>query len=46
MADAQHLVRGYFDAQNGFGAMIRSQYSCQVKNTGGSKYTLVDLKIE
>lgn len=37
------MVNSYVDAQNGFGAMIRTQYHCRLKyNGGGSSGWLVD----
>jgi len=34
-------VIGYFDAQNGFGAMLRSDYVCDVQHTTGDSYNLI-----
>lgn len=31
-----YSVSGYVDAQNSFGAMIRTSFSCQMRNIGGS----------
>jgi len=38
-------VSGEFDAQNGFGAMIRSHYDCTVHKTGLDTWELVDIQI-
>lgn len=45
-----YLVRSYVDAQNGFGAMIRSNYRCEIRYTGGEdaearNWHLVDLQM-
>ena len=44
-------VRGHVDSQNSFGAMIRSNYTCQLEYVSGSgnkvaDWYLLDLKIE
>ena len=44
-------VRGHVDSQNSFGAMIRSNYTCQVEYVSGdasyvANWKLLDLKIE
>jgi hypothetical protein len=36
-------VSGYVDAQNGFGAQIRSHFKCKLKHTGGDRWQLIDL---
>jgi hypothetical protein len=38
-----YTVRGYVDAQNSFGAMIRSDYTCEIRDSGNDKWTLVSL---
>ena len=38
-------VSGEFDAQNGFGAMIRSHYDCTVHKPGLDTWELVDIQI-
>lgn len=38
-------VTGNVDSENGFGAMLRSSYTCTVVNTGGDNWRLVDLSI-
>lgn len=35
-------IKGYVDAQNGFGAMLRSDFTVKITFTGNSSYT-VDL---
>lgn len=39
-------VRSHVDAQNGFGAMLRSTFDCTVKFEGDGQWRLVDLKID
>jgi hypothetical protein len=34
-------VTGYVDAENSFGALIRSAYACEVTITGGSSHTTI-----
>ena len=42
-----YTVWGYVDAQNSFGALIRSEYYCSVCSTGErDMYDLKDLRIE
>lgn len=43
-ADDVYQVAGYVDAQNGFGAMIRSNYHCKMK-LQGSKWILESVDI-
>jgi hypothetical protein len=38
-----YTVTGYVDAQNGFGAMLRSNYTCQVRDDGNDRWSLVSL---
>ena len=40
-----YKVEGYVDSQNGFGAMIRSRYSCGVREVGVNRWILVSLDI-
>lgn len=35
LPDQTYVVKSYVDAQNGFGAMIRSQWHCKIKFMGG-----------
>lgn len=39
------LVTSYVDAQNGFGALIRNDYSCIIRREGEHQWLLVDLKV-
>lgn len=50
MGSDTYLVRSYVDAQNGFGAMLRSNYRCQIRYTGGEdaetrNWQLIDLQM-
>ncbi|WP_159599305.1 DUF2510 domain-containing protein [Agromyces humi] len=35
------IVTGYVDADNAFGALVRSQYTCEVKISGGTAHTTI-----
>lgn len=39
----QFRARAFVDSQNGFGANIRTSYTCTVTNTGGNNWHLDDL---
>lgn len=39
-------VNGYVDAENSFGAMIRNQFTVQMKNIGNDQWQLLDIKID
>jgi hypothetical protein len=39
----QFRAKAYVDSQNGFGANVRTRYSCTVTNTGGNNWNLDDL---
>ena len=38
-----YTVRGHVDSQNRFGALVRSNYTCVVRHTGGNQFNLVSL---
>lgn len=40
-----YTVRSSVDSQNGFGAMLRSDFVCTVENTSGDSWHLIDLTI-
>ncbi len=50
-ADVKHGVEGiwrvetYVDAENAFGATLRTRYVCDVKVTRADKWALVDLQV-
>ena len=39
-------VRGQVDSENGFGAQLRSAYTCQVLFTGDGNYRLLSLQLD
>jgi hypothetical protein len=38
-----YTVSGYVDAENIFGAMLRSNYTCEIRDSGNDKWTRVSL---
>lgn len=40
-----YAVSAYVDAQNGFGAKIRTHWECEIKENQDKTWSLVDLKI-
>jgi hypothetical protein len=42
-AKGSYIVKSWVDSQNGFGAMIRTRYSCEVKTEDGEHFRLVKL---
>ena len=45
VSEGDYEVSAYVDSQNGFGAMIRTRFTCTVKPLPNDKWRLVDLKI-
>jgi Double zinc ribbon len=43
LGDGKFRVSSYVDSQNGFGAMLRNNYTCTVHWTGGSSWSLDNL---
>lgn len=43
---ATYLARGYVDSQNGFGALIRTHYVCEVSYGGNNRWRLDYLEFE
>lgn len=41
--DDTYNILGYVDSQNGFGAMIRTKFSCKVQYNGGHSWTCLSL---
>ncbi len=39
-----YFIYSYVDSQNGFGAMIRTNYSCQVRYLGDGKWKCIDIE--
>jgi hypothetical protein len=46
IGDGVYKVRGFVDAQNGFGAMIRTQWTCEIEETPDHEWSLRKLEIE
>ena len=48
IGDCKHQVYAFVDSQNGFGAMIRTQYYAEMQyiSNSGNKWRLLDLKIQ
>jgi len=46
ISDGDYEVHAHVDAQNAFGAMIRSTFDCTVKPLPDGKWRLIDLKID
>jgi len=44
LGGGRYRVQSYVDAQNSFGAMIRTRYDCTVHWIGGDRWKLEDLK--
>lgn len=42
-AGNRFTVTGYVDSQNGFGAMLRSRYTCNIERVAGSDWALISL---
>lgn len=45
LGNGRYVVRGYVDAENSFGAMIRNDYLCRVEHETGITYDLLDLEV-
>ncbi len=43
--DGPYRIDGFVDAQNGFGAMIRTQYSCATQRLPDGRWKLLDLNM-
>jgi len=44
LGDGRYLVEAWVDSQNSFGALIRTEYSCNLKYIGDDKWELEDLE--
>ena len=42
----EYTVRTYVDAENGFGAMIRNDFTCVVQHSSGDRYRLISLDFD
>lgn len=45
LGNCRHSISAYVDAENGFGAMIRSHYTATVRHTGGGRWSLESIQI-
>jgi hypothetical protein len=45
LGNGRYVVRGYVDAENSFGAMIRNDYLCRVEHEKDITYNLLDLEV-
>lgn len=43
--EGRYMVRGYVDAQNAFGATIRTNWTCDVQYTGGDNWRALDVQL-
>lgn len=46
ISENKYSVRGYVDAENSFGAKIRSQFSCQLEYLGDNEWRLIYLNMD
>lgn len=46
IGDCTYLVRSYVDAENSFGAKIRTKYTVKVKYIGNDKWSALDIKLD
>jgi hypothetical protein len=44
LGDGTYWVLSHVDSQNSFGAMLRTQFRCKVKDIGGDKWSLLELE--
>jgi hypothetical protein len=42
----RYKVNGYVDAENGFGALLRSRFTCNISYSGNDKWTINELTIQ
>lgn len=45
LGGGRYSVNAYVDSQNGFGALLRMTFACEVNWQSGQSYKLVDLKL-
>jgi hypothetical protein len=41
----KYVAKGFYDAQNSFGAMLRGYYTCTVQHTNGDSYRLISMEM-
>ncbi len=46
LGEGRYTVDAYVDAENSFGAMIRTNYSCTLKYAGDDKWTLESINLD
>lgn len=46
LQNSLYAVRGFVDSQNGFGAMIRTQYSCQMQYLGNDRWSFTNFRVQ
>ena len=46
IGDCTYIVRSYVDAENSFGAKIRTKYTAKVKYIGNDKWSALDIKLD
>ncbi len=46
LAGGEYRVTGAVDSQNGFGALLRTDYVCTVRDMGGDRWRLVNLDLD
>lgn len=44
LGNGKYTVNSYVDAQNGFGATVRTAYTCTVQHVSGKQFRLIDLQ--
>lgn len=42
----RYTVNSYVDSQNGFGAMLRTNYTCELEQVGLETWKFIDLQID
>ena len=45
ISDNTYVINSYVDSQNSFGAMLRTNFTCQITLTGNDNYTCDDIQI-
>ncbi len=43
LGNGRYQISSYLDAQNGFGALVRTHFICTVEHIGGDRWRLVNL---
>ena len=45
ISDNTYVINSYVDSQNSFGAMLRTNFTCQITLTGNDNYTCDDIQL-